>query len=138
MKKYIIFFTLVSLLLGITGCNDSSTNSSSDFTNSLILGKGMSGFNIVNESTSFSDSTSIFWRLESKADMGGSVVEIQISRESSGEYQTVNTFSFPNPQSYGHIMLSSFYHTYGKGNFRATGRLVTGNKTVAAKDYTVK
>jgi hypothetical protein len=138
MKKYTLLFLFGFLMLALAGCNDKSTTSSSDFKNSLVLGKNMSGFTIIGETTSFSDSTSIFWRLESKEDMEGSAVEIQISKSVSGGYQTVNTFSFPNPQSYGHIMLSSYNHTFGKGSFRATGKLVTGNKTVAIKDYTIQ
>ena len=138
MKKYIILITLGLLIISFAGCNDKSTTSSSEFTNSLVLGKNMSGFNIVGETTTFSDSTSIFWRLESKEDMGGSMVEIQISKAGAGGYQMVNTFSFPNPQSYGHIMLSSIYHIFGKGSFRATGRLVTGAKTVATRDYIIQ
>ena len=120
-------------MLAVVGCSDKSTDSSSEFSNSLVLGTGMSGFAIVGEKTTFSDSTMIYWRLESADDMKGSTVEIQVSKSGSG----VGTFSFPNPQSYGHIMLSGFYHTFGKGSFRATGKLVTGGKTVAFKDYTV-
>jgi hypothetical protein len=138
MKKHGVMFVLSTLLFVSVGCGDKSTNSSSDFSNSLILGKGMSGFNIIDETTSFSDSTTIYWRLEGEDDMAGSPIEIQISKASTGGYQVVYTFPFSNPQSYGHIMLSSFYHTFGKGSFRATGKLTTGNKTVATRDYAVQ
>ncbi|MFA6471185.1 MAG: hypothetical protein WCU00_04005 [Candidatus Latescibacterota bacterium] len=134
MKKYIVLLALATLLLTFPGCNDNSTDSSSEFSNSLILGTGMSGFTITGQATSFSDSTVIYWRLESEDDMAGSEVQIQISKAGSVIY----TFPYSNPQSYGHIMLSGFYHTFGKGSFRATGRLVTGSKTVATCDYTVQ
>jgi hypothetical protein len=70
--------------------------------------------------------------------MKGSTVEIQISKSGSSGFEQVDVIPYTNPQSYGHIMLSSFTHTYGPGSFRATGKLVTGGKTVAYKDYTVK
>lgn len=137
MKKWAVLLAAGIVLLTGAGCNDKSTNSSSDYSNSLVLGTGMSGFTIVGETTTFSDSTMIYWRLESADDMKGSSVEIQISKSVSGVYQAVGTFPFTNPQTYGHIMLSGFYHTFGKGSFRATGKLVTGGKTVATKDYTI-
>ena len=136
-KLAVLFVAGIVLLMGAS-CNDKSTNSSSEFSNSLILGAGMSGFNIIGEATTFSDSTMIYWRLESADDMKGSTVEIQVSKSGASGYQSVGTFPFTNPQTYGHIMLSGFYHTFGKGSFRATGKLVTGGKTVATKDYTVK
>jgi hypothetical protein len=66
--------------------------------------------------------------------MGGSPVEIQITKSGT----QVATFSYQPGQNYGRIMLSSFNHTFGAGSFRATGRLVTGGKTVASRDYTVE
>ena len=123
------------ILLACMGCNGgSSSDSDSDFKNSLTLGTGRVGFVISGETTTFSNNQLIYWRLESETDMGGSSVEIVITKDGA----QVGSATFPSAQSYGHIMLSQFSHTYGPGNFRATGKLVTGNKTVAYKDYTVK
>ncbi len=135
MNARTILTALGIILLACMGCNGgSSSNSDSDFKNSLTLGTGMSGFVITGETTTFMNNDIIYWRLESEADMGGSSVEIVITKDGA----QVGSVTFPSPQSYGHIMLSGFKHTYGTGNFRATGKLVTGNKTVAYKDYTVK
>ncbi len=135
MNARTILPALAIVILACMGCNSgSSTDSDSDFKNSLTLGTGMLGFEITGETTTFSNDQVIYWRLESKDDMGGSSVDIVITKDGA----QVGLVTFPNPQTYGHIMLSGYKHTYGTGSFRATGKLVTGGKTVAYKDYTVK
>jgi len=136
MKKLSVFLLVVFVI--VTGCSKSTT-SSSEFSNSLILGTGMLGFTITGETTSFTGSpVVIYWRLESKDDMKGSAVDISIEQMTDNGYVTKNTFNYPAIQSYGHIMVSSFAHYSGKGSFRATGKLTDTNKTVASKEYTVK
>ena len=123
----------------ISGCDESSNSTSDQFSNKLTLGTGMNGFTINGETTRFSligGRVTIYWRLESAADMGGSAVRIDINRQSVSGWTVDNSFTFPSTQNYGHIMLSSFFLT-SAGNYRATGVLVTGNVTVASKDFTV-
>jgi hypothetical protein len=100
----------------------------------------MSGFTILNEGTTFTRpgaNVTIYFRLESAADMGGSNVTILVETNSSGTWSNYNSFTFTNPQSYGHIFLSSF-SIPDAGSFRATGILVTGSATIASKAFTVQ
>jgi len=123
----------------IIGCDKESNSTSDQFSNKLTLGTGMNGFTINGETTNFSrigGNAIIYWRLESAADMAGSAVRIDISKQSTSGWTSETSFNFPSTQNYGHIMLSSFFLT-SAGNYRATGVLVTGNVTVASKDFTV-
>ena len=142
MNKLALAMT-VALILCFNGCKkeDSSTNAD-QFTDKLTLGLGLNSsnlFQLVGESTTFTATSNlqIYWRLESKDDMAGSAVTIKIEKSVNGTYSTVQTIPYPNPQTYGHIMLSSFPWTQ-TGSFRATGVLTAGTKTVATCDFTVK
>jgi hypothetical protein len=100
----------------------------------------MSGFTLINEGTAFTRlgaNVTIYFRLESAIDMGGSNVTIKVEKESSGTWSDYNSFTFTNPQSYGHILLSAFSMP-DAGSFRATGILATGSVTVASKAFTVQ
>jgi hypothetical protein len=110
--------------------------SNDGFKDSLTLGTGMSGFTLTGASTTFTrigGSLQLYWRLESAADMAGSDVTITITPVSGGSPVSQ---TYAHLQSYGHIMLSSINVT-AAGSYRATGILVTGNKTVASVDFTV-
>ncbi len=136
--RYIWIF-LMSITLIMPGCRKEEETDEEQFTNKLTLGTGMNGFNLTGEATSFyltGGSLNIYWRLESMDDMSGSNVRILIEKNLTGNFQVIDTVDFNNPQSYGHIMLSSYNHNYGAGNFRATGILITGIKTIASKEYT--
>jgi hypothetical protein len=141
MKHIWITFIIIMVVVFMNGCKkDSSATSSSDqYTNQLTLGTGMNGFNITGETTSFSrigGQANIYWRLESAKDMGGSSVTIAIDKQGSGGFVSYYSQTYPSPQSYGNIMLSSIVIA-DTGSFRATGILVTGNVTVATKNFTV-
>jgi len=139
MKKLALFMLMV--FFTAAGCNKSSISSLTLGTGTIgftIAGRTGKGFTITGETTSFTGSpVTIFWRLESREDMKGSTVDIVIEEKTNNGYVTRNTFNYPALQSYGHIMVSSFNHDFGKGSFRATGKLTDNNKTVASKVYTV-
>jgi hypothetical protein len=130
---------IISLLVfGLVGCTKSPTGS--DFSNTLGLGTGLNPanlFQLSGEGTSFTAPASIYFRLESKDDMGGSAVKIAITKMAGSSYVADTSFTFQNPQSYGHIFLSSFTLSTA-GSYQATGVLVTGNKTIASKAFTVQ
>jgi hypothetical protein len=132
-------FSISLLVIGFTGCTKSPT--SSDFSNKLGLGTGLNPanlFQLSGEGTSFTGApVSIYFRLESKDDMGGSAVRIAIAKMAGSSYVADTSFTFQNPQSYGHIFLSSFTLSTA-GSYQATGVLVTGNKTIASKAFTVQ
>lgn len=130
MKKYLGFIFAV-MLLGI-GCEKDDTPSDT-FSNSLTLGTGLNPsnlFELTGEGTSFPAGSLIYFRLESKDDMAGSPVRINI--KSAGT--DVENLDFPSLQEYGHIYLSSFTAPVA-GNYTATGILTDGNKTVASINF---
>ena len=142
MNNLILAIT-AALLLCFSGCkkDDASTNAD-QFTDRLTLGLGLNSsnlFQLTGETTTFTATSNllIYWRLESKDDMAGSAVTIKIEKSVNGTYTTVQSIPYPNPQTYGHIMLSSFPWTQ-TGSFRASGILTAGTKTVATCDFIVK
>jgi hypothetical protein len=144
MTRFAFILTGVLLLLmSLSGCkkDDASTNAD-QFTDKLTVGLGLNStnlFQLVGEGSTFTytPNLAIYWRLESKDDMAGSTVTIKIEKLTNGTYATVQSIPYPNPQSYGHIMLSTFPIT-ATGSYRATGILATGNKTVATCTFTVQ
>jgi len=140
IMKNVVFYLILCIGFFSIGCNKNSTDANSGFSNKLTLGTGMNGFSIVNEGTSFTrigGNVTIYFRLESAADMAGSSVTIKIEKQSSGTWSSYNSFTFTNPQSYGHIVLSSFSMP-DAGSFRADGILATGSVSVASKDFMVQ
>ena len=142
MRDILISFIMLMAVILIIGCKKSSNpaSSSDQYSNTLTLGTGMSGFTITGETTNFyrvGGRATIYWRLESSADMAGSSVRIAIAKQGTNGFVSDTSFTFASTQSYGHIMLSSFALT-ATGSFRATGILVTGNVTVATKNFTIQ
>jgi hypothetical protein len=131
MKKLLL---LVLIALAVVSCSKKSDSSSSSYSNTLTLGTGfnLSNFQLIGVSTTFPVSSTIYFRLESADDMGGSKIRIQIDKQDGTPYTTVPDFD--NPQSYGHIFLSGF-SLPDKGNYKATGILVTGLKTIASVNF---
>lgn len=134
MKK--IFFLLL-ITLAIVSCSKKSDSTSSTvFTNNLTLGTGLNPsnlFELTGVNTSFTASTTIYFRLESADDMAGSAVRLKMDQQDG---TPIFSQDYPNPQSYGHIFLSNFTITRA-GSYTATGILVNGLKTVATINFTV-
>jgi hypothetical protein len=127
-------------LIGLAGCTKSNPASSGS-KNQLTLGTGLNASNpflLVGEGTSFTGvPATIYFRLESADDMGGSAVNIAISKKVNGSYLADTTINYPSIQSYGTIFLSAFT-LQTTGSYRATGILQTGNKTIASVDFTIQ
>jgi hypothetical protein len=122
----------------------SPTKSDNAFSNKLTLGTGLSSanpFNLTGVGISFPGGAllplTLYWRLESSDDMAGSNVTIEIKKLSNATYSSYKSQTYPSAQNYGHIMVSSI-SIDSAGSFRATGILVTGNKTVSSIDFTVQ
>jgi len=134
MKQILFILILAAISFG---CKKSSSDSStSEFSNNIQLGTGVNSANpfiLTGVGTTFLAETAIYFRLESQDDMAGSAVKIQVNRSNGSLY---NSFNYTNPQSYGHIMVSSF--TISElGSFTVTGILVNGNKSIAGINITV-
>jgi hypothetical protein len=135
LRKAFLFVTLsCAFFLGACGSN---TNTS-EFKNSLTFGTGLGPtfFDLIGESTTFSvglmgTTGQIWFRLESADDMAGRAVRLYIN----GTYAQKD---YVNPQSYGHILLSSFRIT-DVGTFTVKGYLVAqvgpdiGKETLVAE-----
>ncbi len=107
-----------------TGGSTSTAGATATYMNSLTFGTGVGGtdFDLINPGTTFSVAAegttgAIYFKLESAADMAGRTVRLYIN---AGTY---DTHDYPNPQSYGHILLSSFRIT-DTGSFTVKGYLV--------------
>jgi hypothetical protein len=142
MCKFLGFAVLFSslLLVSILGCTKSNPASNGGI-NQLTLGTGLNASNpflLVGESTTFTGvPATIYFRLESKDDMGGSAVIIALSKMVGGVYTADTTIIYPSIQSYGTIFLSAFT-IRTTGSYQAVGILQTGNKTIASVDFTVQ
>jgi hypothetical protein len=113
-----VMFTYIFFLGACSG------GGGSNYKNSLTFGTGIggNGFALVGESTTFSvglmgSTGQIYFKLESADDMAGRAVRLYIS------HGTYDQKDYPNPQSYGHILLSSFRIT-DVGTFPVEGVLV--------------
>lgn len=137
--KCVAFILLLLVSILFNGCNEKSTESGDEYSNKLTLGTGLNPanlFQLTGEGANFNKNVPIFFRLESKDDMAGSAVKIKIEVKSNGTYGDHKSFDYPNPQSYGHILLSSFTLD-AAGSYRATGILTAGNKSIATKEFVV-
>jgi hypothetical protein len=133
MKK--LLFILLGILM-VTGCAKKSSDTTNSYSNSLQLGTGISTANysdLTGVATSFYANAFIYFRLESADDQGGSQIKIQIDKQDGTSY---NSYTYPSPQGYGHIFLS-YFNIPDPGNYKATGIIVTGNKTVASLNFSV-
>ncbi|NWF50967.1 MAG: hypothetical protein HXY49_10545 [Ignavibacteriaceae bacterium] len=123
MKSLLII--ILSLIVLSTGCGieDNPTGNNNQFIDRLTLGKGLggNGFQLVEETTTFSDSSApIFFKLESKADFEGAPISLRIEKKINGVYSFLKDFGYNNPQSNGHVFLSSFTLNE-RGEFKAIG-----------------
>lgn len=140
MKRivYISKLVLVSIVLfGFIHCEDD--NNDSDFKDELKLGTGMTGFELTGEDSTFiqtGGSIFLYFRLESKEDMAGRTVVLDFLTSGGS---LINTITRPNPQEYGHIMLSSFEWLGGTGNFTVKGYLAdsTDKVLIATRDFRI-
>jgi hypothetical protein len=139
MKRVATALILLLTAAILSGCGSSTTSPGDSFTDKLALGTGASGFTLTGEGTSFTrlaGSVTLYWRLESSADMAGSPVKIRVDKLNGATYAPFDSATYTNPQSYGHIMLST-YGWSSAGTFRASGILTATGHTVATVSFTV-
>jgi len=128
LKTVIIVIT--ALVIG--GCSasvDSGDSTTGGYSNKLTFGTGWntSNFTLTGEGTTFNltgGSATLYYRLESANDLAGNAVSIKVEKQTTGGYTTVGTYSYTNPQNYGHIIMSSISIT-GAGTYRMTGQMGT-------------
>jgi hypothetical protein len=138
MKNKICLFFLIIMFGAFGGCGDSST-SPRVYTDSLTLGTGRRGDDLVGETTAFTGGlVTIYWRVESREEFGGAHVEFVVEKKNGVVYetvfQTINELAGFND----HVLIASYYHTLGTGLFRATGFIGSAKRMVGSKDFTVR
>jgi hypothetical protein len=130
---------------GASNNNSNTSGCSTDFCDGLKFGHGIdnTGFGLVGETDTFAVSEmttgNIYFRLESTADFDSRFVRLYIysGTGSSGAPYWQNDFTLP--QTYGHIMLSSFRVT-DAGGYEVRAYLVTsmgGETRVATRALTM-
>ena len=141
--RSLIAVLIVSIMFLSSSCKkDDSTSSSDQFTNKLTLGTGwnVSNFTLTGEGSAFTrvgTAATIYFRLESATDLGGAGISIKIEKQSGSNYTVVGTYPYSNPQSYGHIIMSSFTVS-DIGSFRATGMITSSSSVIATTTFTVQ
>ncbi len=70
--------------------------------------------------------------------MKGSDVELDIDQYSSAGFDQIHSFICTNQSYTGHVLVSSFIHTFGTGSFRATAKLLNTSQVIGIKAYTVE
>ncbi|MBI5538580.1 MAG: hypothetical protein HY951_00855 [Bacteroidia bacterium] len=124
---------LIIIIISFSSCKKEKVTED-EFTNNISLGTSMStsSMELTGVSTNFYHSSAIWFRIESVDDMAGSNVKLLVEKADTTYYSA----EFTNPQSYGHIFISSF-NINETGNYKATGILVNGNKTISSINFTV-
>jgi hypothetical protein len=132
MKKAIWFLFLAVMSLQISCKKDAD----SDFSNELKFGTGLAGngFDLAGIGSTFNAGTLIYFRFESEEDMAGRKVVLDVLNQSGTVY---NTYQFPNPQSYGHIFLSSFF-IQDPGAYTVKARLGDSGVAIVTAGITVQ
>jgi hypothetical protein len=141
MKSIFRLLFICTSILFIASCSSDKTTSAV-YTDSLTLGTGNIGWTITGETTSFinnpgENGLTVYYRIETKDDMKGSNINLEIEQNTGSGFEQVHISLLNNPSHSGHIVVSSFIHTFGAGNFRAKARLLATSQVVAVKEYSV-
>ena len=141
---------LVSFPLFLAECSkDDNTASSSESTNKLTFGTGLSscGCALVGEASEFqfsslpgSDTLRMLWfRLACEKDMGGNDVALEFSEvQGDGSLKYLRTDMFKQPQNYSRICMANFYLSR-RAKYSVTGKIMSNPQvTVATAPLTIK
>lgn len=132
MRKTIWFLFLAMLTLQISCKKDADA----EFTNEMKFGTGLAGngFELAGMGSTFTAGTLIYFRFESEEDMAGRMIVLEVMNQAGSLY---NTFEYTNPQSYGHIFLSSFI-IQNPGAYTVNARLGDSGVSVISAAITVQ
>jgi hypothetical protein len=132
MKKAVFIVLAALSLIACSKKDDGGTT----YTNKLEFGTGLNSadlFQLTGVGTTFASRTTIYFRLESESDMAGSPVTLRIENPDGSTYDEM---TFSNPQSTGHILISSF-SLAEPGSYTVVGILANGSKTVASQNIAI-
>lgn len=137
---YRLAFILAFLFLSALGCDDSTSSGSGIYTDSLTLGTGKHGNELTGKTASFTGSPiSIYWRVESSRAFGVSSVDLAVEQYVEGYgWKEVHNTRYGLTDYYGHVLVQSYFHAFGFGQFRATAHLTSDNHFIGTAGFTVK
>lgn len=140
--RFLTTIFIIAVMFILSSCKKDDSSTAAQYTNKITLGTGMnaSNFTLTGEGSVFtraSSAATIYYRLESAADLGGAGVSIKIEKQTGSTYSVVQTYAYSNPQNYGHIIMSAFNVT-DVGSYRATGLLTSSSTVIAATTFTVQ
>ena len=133
-------------MLAFGGCGTDSPTSPRVFTDSLTLGKGFHGIDLTGETYAFTIthtqekdiSPTIYWRAESQSKMAGVFVEMKIERLAEVGPEVVYFIRYELIQKDDNVAISSYFHMYGAGKFRATATIGQDKRLLGVREFTVQ
>jgi len=135
-KRYL--YILLILFAALGGCGNSPT-SSRVFTDSLTLGIGKRGIDLTGETTVFTGAlVTVYWRVESREKLMGAEVEFVVEKKNGPEYEAVFRTLYQPESLDDHVVISSYFNTFGTGMFRATGYIGYEKRVVGPKEFVVR
>jgi hypothetical protein len=134
-------YPLVILLIlpFLPGCGKDSSTGPKTYIDSFSLGMGRKGESLVEETTVFTGNLiTIYWRVESSEAFKGADVQIDVEQFSEYGWEKVYSGVYLYVRFEDHVAVSSYYHVYGYGRFRATGSIGKERRVVGSVEFTVQ
>jgi hypothetical protein len=126
------------LIFLVSGCGKNSPTEPVTHTDSFTLGTGRKGDTLTGEATTFQGNLiTIYWRVESSTQFNGADAEILVEKHTEFGWERIygNVFKLIDPDDY--VAISSYYHMYGAGRFRATGYIGVNRREIGVVEYSV-
>jgi hypothetical protein len=138
MFRRLVIPVVVFPLLFSAGCGKDSPTKPKIHTDSFTLGTGVKGDTLTGETTVFyGNYITIYWRVECSAQFNGADAEIQVEELTDFGWEKVygNVIMQIDPDDY--VVISSYFHTFGTGKFRATGFVGVSRRQIGMVEFTV-
>ncbi len=135
-----VYSTLILFtLLFLPGCGKDSSTGARTYADSFALGMGRKGESLVEETAVFTgDLITIYWRVESSEPFRGADVVIDVEQLTGDGWEKVYSAVYLLVRYEDHVAISSYYHVYGYGRFRATGFVGKARHVVGSVEFTVQ
>ncbi|MHB9031178.1 MAG: hypothetical protein ACYC9O_20620 [Candidatus Latescibacterota bacterium] len=134
-----LLLSIVALfVLFIAGCGKDSPTEPKIHADSFTLGTGLKGDTLTGETTVFHGNlVTIYWRVESSTQFRGADAEIQVDKLTEFGWEKIfgAVLKLIDPDDY--VAISSYYHTYGTGRFRATGFIGVSRRQIGVMEFSV-
>ena len=140
LKRFVALGMFMTLFLFMGGCGNSPTDSRT-YTDSLTLGTGRHGIDLVGETNTFpSNITSIYWRVESAKPLNNAKVLFQVERSVGAHWEMAYENLYNLADLGDHVVISSYYNDtpqLGPGSYRATAKIGSAERVIGPTLFTV-